>query len=52
MSDEILSARLNTIHNLHFYFALMTKARAHIRAGSWEEFRDRTMSSVARSCPT
>jgi queuine tRNA-ribosyltransferase len=40
MSGEILSARLNTIHNLHFYFSLMTKAREAIRAGRWAEYRD------------
>jgi queuine tRNA-ribosyltransferase len=49
MSDEILSARLNTIHNLHFYFSLMSQARAHIKAGSWPEFRDRSMGRVARA---
>ncbi|MDX9732022.1 MAG: tRNA guanosine(34) transglycosylase Tgt, partial [Bdellovibrionales bacterium] len=32
LSDEILSARLNTIHNLHFFFALMRKAREAIKA--------------------
>lgn len=40
MSDEILSSRLNTIHNLHFFFALMQKSRDAIRAGGWAEFRD------------
>lgn len=40
LSDEILSARLNTIHNLHFYFALMRRARAAIQAGQWRAFRD------------
>jgi len=40
LSGEILGSRLNTIHNLHFYFALMTRAREAIRAGRWAEFRD------------
>ncbi len=40
LSDEILAARLNTIHNLHFFFALMRKAREAICAGRWESFRD------------
>lgn len=40
MSGEILSSRLNTIHNLHFYFTLMKKSRAAILSGRWEEFRD------------
>jgi queuine tRNA-ribosyltransferase len=39
-SGEMLSARLNTIHNLHFYFSLMTKAREAIREGRWAEYRD------------
>ncbi len=40
LSGEILSSRLNSIHNLHFYFSLMNKARAAIREGRWPEFRD------------
>jgi queuine tRNA-ribosyltransferase len=32
--NEILGSRLNTIHNLHFYLALMRSLRAAIRAGS------------------
>jgi queuine tRNA-ribosyltransferase len=40
LCGEILSARLNTIHNLHFYFTLMTRAREAIREGRWAEYRD------------
>lgn len=40
LADEILGARLNTIHNLHFFFALMSRAREAIKAGRWAEFRD------------
>ncbi len=40
LSGEILSARLNTIHNLHFYLDLMKRARGAIREGRWSEFRD------------
>jgi queuine tRNA-ribosyltransferase len=40
LTGEILSARLNTIHNLHFYLDLMAKSRAAIREGRWAEFRD------------
>jgi queuine tRNA-ribosyltransferase len=32
--NEILGSRLNTIHNLHFYIALMRSLRAAIRAGT------------------
>lgn len=40
MSDEILGSRLNTIHNLHFYFELMKRSRDSIREKRWTEFRD------------
>ncbi len=40
MSREILAARLNTLHNLHYYCALMRRARAAIAAGDWSRFRD------------
>jgi queuine tRNA-ribosyltransferase len=39
-ANEILGARLNTIHNLHYYLELMAEMRAAIEAGefvSWEE---------------
>ncbi len=40
MTGEILGSRLNTIHNLHFYFQLMKKSRESIANGTWPEFRD------------
>ncbi len=40
LSGEILSSRLNTIHNLYFYLDLMKKARRSLLEGRWEEFRD------------
>jgi len=36
--NEILGARLNTIHNLHFYLDLMHRARAAIEAGGFAAF--------------
>lgn len=39
LAGEILSARLNTIHNLHFYLDLMKKVRESISAGTWETFK-------------
>ena len=36
--NEILGARLNTIHNLHFYLDLMRRARAAIEAGEFAAF--------------
>jgi queuine tRNA-ribosyltransferase len=35
--NEILGARLNTIHNLHFYQALMRRLRDAIRDGHWSD---------------
>ncbi len=40
MSKEILSARLNTLHNLHYYCALMQRCRDALDAGQWPAFRD------------
>ena len=36
--NEILGARLNTIHNLHYYLALMARIRAAIEAGNYARF--------------
>jgi queuine tRNA-ribosyltransferase len=38
-AGEILSSRLNTIHNLHFYQALMAEIRGAIAAGRWAEWQ-------------
>jgi len=38
--NEILGARLNTIHNLHFYLDLMRQAREAIAAGRFAAFRE------------
>ncbi len=40
-AGEILGARLNTIHNLHYYLQLMREMRAAIDAGSFAAFRQR-----------
>jgi queuine tRNA-ribosyltransferase len=37
--NEILGARLHTIHNLHFYQSLMRRMREAIAAGRFAEFR-------------
>lgn len=36
---EILGARLNTIHNLHFYLNLMQEMRDALEAGTFEEWK-------------
>jgi len=37
-AGEILGARLNTIHNLHYYLQLMREMRAAIDAGQFQVF--------------
>lgn len=44
ISGEMLGMRLNTIHNLYFYFRLMEGARQAIINGSWAEYRDHWIS--------
>ena len=39
MANEILSMRLNTIHNLYFYKRLMEKIRASIIKGEFKKFK-------------
>lgn len=39
--NEILGARLNTLHNLHFYLSLMSDLREAIRAGQLTAFAER-----------
>jgi len=38
-AEEILGLRLITLHNLHFYFDLMRRAREAIGKGTFESFR-------------
>lgn len=40
LAGEILSLRLNTIHNLHFYLQFMRDLRQAIAAGRLESFRE------------
>jgi len=39
MSRELLSYRLNTIHNIHYYLNLMKEMREAVCAGTFENFR-------------
>ncbi len=48
MTGEITSARLNTIHNLHFYLQLMNKSREAILKGEWESFRDHCLTRFVK----
>ncbi|MFM7658757.1 MAG: tRNA guanosine(34) transglycosylase Tgt [Burkholderiaceae bacterium] len=47
-AGEILGARLNTLHNLHYYLQLMREIRASIDAGEFQAFRRRFTVDRAR----
>ena len=47
MSRELLSYRLLTFHNLHFYMNLIKQARLSIENRSWSSFRNRILSSFS-----
>jgi queuine tRNA-ribosyltransferase len=49
LGGEILSSRLNTIHNLHFYLQLMKKARQAILTGEWEAFRNHCLTRFVKT---
>jgi len=46
---EILSSQLNTLHNLHYYCALMSRARQAIEQEHWNEFRDTFLKRYEKS---
>ncbi len=48
LSGEILGSRLNTIHNLHFYMALMKRSREAIEQGTWTEFKSFCLSRFTK----
>ncbi len=45
--NEILGARLNTIHNLHFYLSLMREMRTAIESGEFDAYKTRTLAAMA-----
>jgi queuine tRNA-ribosyltransferase len=45
--NEILGARLNTIHNLHFYLDLMARARSAVEHGQFDAFASSVRSRRA-----
>jgi queuine tRNA-ribosyltransferase len=47
-TGEILGARLNTIHNLHYYLQLMKEIRAAIDDGQFQAFVQRFQADRAR----
>jgi queuine tRNA-ribosyltransferase len=46
---ELLAYRLLSLHNLHFYLALMAEMRAAIQAGTFQTFRARFLARYAVS---
>jgi len=50
-TGEILGSSLNTIHNLHYYKALMKEMREAIEAGSFAAFRQQFYADQARKEP-
>jgi queuine tRNA-ribosyltransferase len=50
--NEILGARLNTIHNLHFYQWLMKSLRSAIEKGELEQFVDGFYQEQGKKVPT
>lgn len=47
-SNEITGARLNTLHNLHFYLNMMQEIRQAIEAGHFEQWREQFARDRAR----
>ncbi len=48
IARELLSAQLNTLHNLHYYVSLMRRIREAIASGEWSAFRDEFLRRFAR----
>jgi queuine tRNA-ribosyltransferase len=46
MSDEILGPRLLSIHNLHFFYALMREIREAIGQGRFSEYRNQRLEEL------
>jgi len=47
-ANEITGARLNTLHNLHFYLTIMAEMREAIAAGRFQDWRSRFAADRAR----
>jgi queuine tRNA-ribosyltransferase len=50
-ADELTGLRLNTIHNIHYYLALMADARAAIEARRFDAFRAERVSAWRAGLP-
>jgi queuine tRNA-ribosyltransferase len=49
--NEILGARLNTIHNLYYYLGLMARIRAALEAGRFDRFAAAFLAGPESSLP-
>ncbi|MCX7626830.1 MAG: tRNA guanosine(34) transglycosylase Tgt [Methylophilaceae bacterium] len=49
-AGEILGARLNTLHNLHYYLELMRDIRQAIETGTFQQFADHFLRQRAGMC--
>jgi len=49
LNGEILSSRLNTTHNLWFFFRLLRECRAAILERRWTKYRDAALARLASS---
>ncbi len=47
-TGEILSGRLNTIHNLYFYNKIIEKSRTAIANGTWPEFKQECITRFTK----
>ncbi len=47
VSRELLSYRLNTIHNLHFYTNIIETAKKHIKNNTFTEFRNSFLQQMS-----
>jgi queuine tRNA-ribosyltransferase len=50
VAKEMLGGQLATVHNLSFFLALMTQARAHIAAGDFAQWSAREASRMEGGC--
>jgi queuine tRNA-ribosyltransferase len=50
--NEILGARLATIHNLHHYLDLMRRMRAAIEARAFADFASRELEAAGAPSPS
>lgn len=51
-AGEILGLRLISLHNLHFYLSLLTRARSAISGGFFSEFREEFLANYKTNSPT